>query len=467
VTASVLFRDAEVEGTIVDVRCDAMTITDVGVRGTVSGADTVVDAGGGALLPGLHDHHVHLFALAAARASLDLSRVEDPAAFDAAVRRAVTGPPADEWLRVVGYHQTVHGPLDRERLDALAPGRRVRVQHRTGAMWTLSSTGLEAARVDSLDHPGVERGADGALTGRLFGLDEVLRDRVDTVVPDLAAAARELAGYGVTGVTDLTPMQDAATADLLAATALEPSFPLRVVITGGPDLPADAGEGLARGPVKLVVADHDLPSVEALIAGIEQARSAGRTVAMHCVTRVGLALALAAWDEAGSMPGDRVEHGAVIPADAIDRLRKLGLVVVTQPSFVADRGDEYLRDVEPDDMPHLWRCGSLLAAGVGVGIGTDAPHGPANPWLAVAAACERRTRSGVMLGGAERIEARRALAMFSTPPDDPAGRPRRMRVGEPSDLCLLAQPLDATLDDPAAPTVAATHGRAGLVMAED
>ena len=61
-----------------------------------------------------------------------------------------------------------------------------------------------------------------------------------------------------------------------------------------------------------------------------------------------------------------------------------------------------------------------------------------------------------MLGPAERITAERALAMFLTPLDDPAGRPRRVEVGAPADLCLLATPLATALADPAAATVAAT-----------
>ena len=455
--ATVLFRDASVDGRIVDVRCDAAMITDVATPGSSAGADTVIDAGGGALLPGLHDHHVHLFALAAARASLDLAATRDAAGFDAAVRAAAAAQPADRWLRVVGYHESVHGSLERTRLDTLAPGRRVRVQHRTGAMWILSSAGLEAADIDSLDHSGVERDDDGEPTGRLIGLDDVLRDRVGPEVPDVAGAARELAGYGVTGVTDLTPTEDIDTIELLAAAALRPEFPVRVVVTGGPGLAAGAGAGLARGPVKLVVADHALPALDELTAGIEQARRGRATVALHCVSRAALVLALAAWDDAGAVAGDRIEHGAVIPPESIEQIRRLGLVVVTQPAFVAERGDEYLADVEPDDVPHLWRCASLLAAGIGVAGSTDAPHGPANPWQAIAAASTRRTRSGAVLGDAERIDARRALDLFLTGPHDPAGRPRRVVKGAPADLCLLAEPLDATLADPAAADVVAVH----------
>ncbi|MBK6671843.1 MAG: amidohydrolase family protein [Actinobacteria bacterium] len=104
----------------------------------------VTDARGGLLIPGLHDHHLHLLAMAATRWSLDVSAAADGAAFDAAVRAASsTAAPTDSpfespgWLRIVGYDERL-GPLDRDRLDRLAPHRPVRVQHRSGAAWMLN-----------------------------------------------------------------------------------------------------------------------------------------------------------------------------------------------------------------------------------------------------------------------------------------------------------------------------------------
>ena len=425
---------------------------------TPGGADVVLEADGGALLPGLHDHHVHLFALAAARRSVPLGppAVADPASFDAALRAAAVG--VDGWVRGVGFHESVAGPLDRHRLDALVPGGPVRVQHRTGAMWVLNSGALAVTGLADLDDPGVERDADGRATGRLYRLDDVLRDRLGPADVDLAAVGRELSSYGVTGVCDMTPTEDPADVAALAAAAL----PFAVVVTGGPGLSAGAGPTLRRGPVKFVLDDARLPPIDALVAGFRVARRTGRAIAVHCVTRAELVVALAAWDEVGPAPGDRVEHGAVIPVELIGELRARGLVVVTQPSFVAARGDQYLADVDPDDRRHLWRCGSLLAAGVGVAAGTDAPFGDASPWRAIAAARDRTTPSGVVLGRDDRITAARALAMFLTPLDDPAGAPRRVVVGAPADLCLLATPLPVAVADPAATTVIATIHRGAV-----
>src|SRR5439155_4287942 len=139
------------------------------------------------------------------------------------------------------------------------------------------------------------------------------------------------------------------------------------------------------------IADHDLPAIDDVIDAINATRRMRGTIAIHCVTRVALALAIAAFDTARSRPGDRSEHGPVVPPGMAARLADLGLTVVTQPDFIRERGDDYLADVDPADVDHLYPCASLIAAGVPVGGGTDAPFGHPDPWRAIAAAVTRAT----------------------------------------------------------------------------
>lgn len=423
--------DAEVDGARVDVAVDDRRVSAVAPDLPRLGR-RVIDAGGAALLPGLHDHHVHLLAAAAALRSVDVGGAADGAAFDRALADAHRRQPAGERLRVVGYDES-HGGLTAVRLAALAPGRDVRVQHRSGAAWFV----------------------DGAWAHRA---DETLRDRwPDEPPPDLAPVGARLAALGITGVTDATPSEDLGSFALLARARADGALPQRVAVTGGAALAtANVPGGLERGPVKIVVADHALPSPDALADAVRAAHAAGRPVAVHCVTRVALVLALTAWETVGAVAGDRIEHGAVIPLELVGTIAELGLQVVTQPAFVHARGDRYLAEVEPDDVPHLYRCGSLLDAGVGVGGSTDAPFGPDDPWLAIATAADRRTRTGQVVGAEEAIAARIALDRFLSPLDDPGGPPRRVVPGAPADLCLLASPLAPVLAAPADARVRAT-----------
>ena len=295
------------------------------------------------------------------------------------------------WLRVVGFHEATMGELNRDRLDALVPTAPVRVQHATGALWVLNSPALRAAHIEELDVDGAERDVTGRLTGRLYGVDDALGGRVPRVPVDVGVVGAELAALGITGVTDLTPMTDRSTVELLAGSVLAGDFPLDVTITGGLDLPDGATPDLRRGPVKLMAADHALPTPDALAADIASAHRRGRPVAVHCASHAGLVIALVALEEAGPREGDRMST-AVITVELIHRLGDLGVVVVTQPSFVLERGDRYLREVAKDEHADLWRCGTLVEAGVGVSAGSDAPYGDPDPWKSIAAAVDRRTR---------------------------------------------------------------------------
>jgi predicted amidohydrolase YtcJ len=155
------------------------------------------------------------------------------------------------------------------------------------------------------------------------------------------------------------------------------------------------------------------------------------------VTADALALLLAAWAEVGAWPTDRVEHGAVIPAAALPTLADLEVTVVTQPGFVAERGDRYRAEVDEGEQADLWRCATLLRSDVGVAGGTDAPYGPADPWRAMAAAVDRRTPSGAVLGEDEGLGPDRALGLLLGPAADPGGPARRIEPGAPADLCVL------------------------------
>jgi len=459
--SALVIRGAEVEGRIVDVRIEADRVVDVTAGGSApvsAPGDQVYEAGGGALLPGLHDHHIHLLALAAAARSVKVgpADVGDADGLARALQAADAALAPGRWLRAVGYHESVAGPLDRHDLDTAIPARPARVQHRGGAMWVLNSAAVDRLGLATTDVAGVERAVGGRPTGRLFGLDAWLGERVPREPLDLAAVGRTLLEYGVTGLTDATPTERGEDLALLAAAVADGALPQHLVVTGGPRLDPGAGPELERGPVKLVVADHRLPELDELIAAMAGAHRRGRPVAVHCVTHVALLLALAAWDEAGARPGDRLEHGAVVhPAEAV-RIAAHGLTVVTQPAFVAERGDDYLADVEPDDRPHLWPCAGLLRAGIAVGGSTDAPFGPADPWQAIAAATTRRTAAGHILGPAERLDARRALDLFLGRAGAPGGPPRRVAPGAPADLCLLAAPLEEALRAPSADLVVAT-----------
>jgi predicted amidohydrolase YtcJ len=434
----VLIARAEIEGRgPFDVRIEGGRVMTVAAELPRSTGEAVLDAAGGALLPGLHDHHLHLLALAAAESSVrcgppDVRGLDELAA-------ALRG---EGWLRGVGYHESVAGELDRGALDALAPGRPLRIQHRSGALWVLSSAAVEHLGLDAgADHPGVERDADGRATGRVYRADAWLRQRLGAAAPpSLAPIGRRLARFGVTGLTDATAGNGPEELMILVAAAASGELPQRLLVMGTPELPEPGHPRVARGAVKILLAEPQLPRIEELEARIADAHARGRPVAIHCVTCAELVLAAVAFGAAGCRPGDRIEHASLAPPDLVKQVADLPLAVVTQPGFVRERGDAYRAEVEPDDLPWLYRCRGFLEARVPLAAGTDAPFGDPDPWLAMRAAVERRTDGGAALGHDEALSPEEALALFTSPPEAPGDPPRRVRPGAPADLCLLDRP---------------------------
>ncbi|BBX75355.1 amidohydrolase family protein [Mycobacterium shinjukuense] len=422
-------RATLLDGTRADIRVGAQIEEVARVpHGLVSRVgEGVLDAGGGTVLPGLHDHHVHLRSAASVLDSLSVGppAVRTKEQLVQALSNAVPGP--DGWIRAVGYDESVAGELDRAALDAVVPDIAVRIQHRSGTKWILNSAAL--GRVGLADHP----------DGRLRSADPGWSDALTRRETHLAELSRRITATGVTGVTDATPDLDAGELVWLMVAHRRGEFRPRVRLLS---------------PGKKILRDDRL-DVDALTGWIADQHGAGRPVAVHCVTAPQLAVTIAALRAAGSHPLDRIEHAAVVPDDNLADLAELGVTVVTQPNFITERGDQYLAEVPAAEHGQLWRVASLLASNVPVALSTDMPFGHGDPWAAMRAAVSRTTRGGAVLNGGERVSPRAALTMFLGWSDRP-GRPRTVDIGEPGDLCVLTEPPAVALAELDAAMVAAT-----------
>jgi predicted amidohydrolase YtcJ len=419
-------RATLLDGTETDIRVNAR-IDEVGVDLVANPGEALLDAGGGTVLPGLHDHHVHVRSAASALDSFNVGPpgVSTKAQLAQILSNATPGP--DGWIRAVGYHESVAGELDRAALDALVPDIPLRIQHRSGALWILNSAAL--GRVGLAEHPdGRLRSADRGWSGAL--------QRRET---DLAELSRRITATGVTGVTDATP--DLGADDMVSLIVAHRRGEFRPRLR-------------FLSPGKKILQDDRL-DLDALIHWIAENHNADKPVAVHCVTAAQLVVTIAALHAAGSHPLDRIEHASVVPDENLADLAELGLTVVTQPNFVAERGDQYLADIPAAEHGQLWRVASLLKATVPVALSTDMPFGHGDPWTAMRSAVHRTTLSGAVLGADECVSARTALTMFLGRSDQP-GRARTVDPGQPGDLCVLTESPETALAELDAGMVAAT-----------
>jgi len=424
-----------------DVRIEQNIIVAVGALEPRYG-ESVLDATGAALLPGLHDHHVHF------------------ASYAAALRSVACGPPTVHsekdlieqlnlaagghgWLRGINYHESVAGDIDRYWLDRYGPKRPIRIQHRSGRLWILNSNALEVIRNSPPDKLSREHHARlDTEDGRLYDVDNFLWELTGDSPLSVAAASQNLASFGVTGINDMTPSNNESTCNWFVEMQAKAALRQKVRLSGSRELSevtGSVGGKLKIGECKLHLHESDLPDFYDLCRVIRDSHDENRAVAVHCVTEAALVFALAALQDSGIRSGDRIEHASVVSPATLELLCETGLGVVTQPNFVLERGDTYLNEIPEHEHAWLYRCRTLLQNSVPLAFGTDLPFGHPDPWIAMQAATRRQTSSGRSLGEDETLTPESALAGFLGELDNPA-EPRSITVGEPADLCLLKSP---------------------------
>ena len=297
---------------------------------------------GGTVIPGLHDHHVHLRSSAAAAGVRARRAAAGPHRGRLRDALAAAVADADGWIRAVGYHDSVAGaagPSRAGRPVAAGAGPRAAPQ------WRAVDAELAGA--------GAHR--QRPITPTAGSSGRIRRFRVARA-PSLRHLSDRLAAFGVTGITEATPGYGQR--DIETLTEATQSGGLRQHLhcmavgrnpahRGGQHRPGQAHPGRHRPRSRRTVpVDRRQP----------RRRSPGRGA---CVTDSQLVVTIAALREAGGHPGDRIEHAAMVPDDCIADLADLGVTVVTQPNFVAERGDQYLADVPAAQHDQLWRVASL------------------------------------------------------------------------------------------------------------
>lgn len=399
--------------------------------------DNDIDCRGKLLLAGLHDHHIHLLATAARTQSVELSGCTNFDAIVTALRAKASGIEPSEWVRAVGYDERVAGIPDRHMLDTWLADRPLRLQDRTGALWVLNSAGV--ALIETAHWPdSVERDANGEPTGRIWRGDDWLRQQIGNLPPSLGPLSQQLARWGVTAVTDAGANNGPDEAAILSTALRSGALRQRLLLMGREELP-ESGD-YVLGPVKLLFDERALPALNSIVARIKAARSLGRAVAAHCVTEAELLAYFAALEQAGgARVGDRIEHGSLISHSLIADIAHARLTVVANPGFIARRGDRYLLEIDPIELPNLHRLRSLSIDGVALLGGSDAPYGPANPWLAMRGAMLRETPSKAVLAASERLSAGAALALFASG--------RLIQTGEAADCCVADKDWAAQLSE--------------------
>ena len=425
-----------------------------------------IDCAGGVLLPAFIDAHCHLLSYAASLRSIDCTRARSIAEIQDAIRARAAATPAFGWLRAFGYEETSLAERrhpTRDDLDAAAPDHPVRLIHRSGHASVLNSAALRSARIDiASEEPAgarIERDlASGEPNGVLLGMER----EIDRVVPApayaelraaVADASNALLRAGMTCVQDATYTNGRSAWDLFERLIADGALAVDVVLMEGfeqlGELPETGADGrLRRGPVKITIeelGDALSPDEGELARRVGEVQRAGRQVAMHAVGARAVTAAADAIEAAlRSRPRadcrHRIEHCSVLPEGLAPRLARLGVIVVSQPSFLYERGERYRQLVPEREQAALYAFRTLAQAGVRLGAGSDAPVTAPAPLASVAAAVGRTSDAGHAIAPHEAVDAAEAFGWWTAGAAHAAFLERELgsvRPGLRADLALL------------------------------
>jgi len=421
----------------------------------------VLDAGGGLVVPGFNDAHVHFLMGARYLQGLELSEEATVNGIRRRIAEFARSHPEREWLLGRGWFYAVfpNGMPDRELLDRVVPDRPVAIEaYDSHTTWVNTAALTQMGITDGTPNPPrgeIQRDAAGRATGILKEAAMELVDRAlpPRAIPDdvesLAAAASVAFRHGLTSVQEaggglkqleiyralrasgrpmvrirlgqrmepgLTMVEwerrlveyEAAVlphrSDPWISVGIVKAFADGVIETGTAEMLAPYAGMTAGQPGAL-----GFPQWEPgeLAAAVRLADRRGWQIQVHAIGDGAVRLALDAFEQAAAANGPRdrrhrLEHIETIDAADIPRFGSLGVVASMQP-YHADpepaQLDSYQSMIGPERASRGWPWNSIRHAGGRLAFGSDWPIVSFDPFLGINSAVNRTTRDGRPPGG--------------------------------------------------------------------
>lgn len=435
----------------------------VGAANIAPSADETIDLAGATVIPGLTDAHIHLFAIAHARLQVPVTPRDAPtisAVLALLAARAGTIP-SDKWVYGAGLDENglaEHRLPTRAEIDVVIPDHPVLIRRFCGHVAVVNSAALRLLGIDDAiaDPEGGTFGRAG--DGRLDGsAKESAAELIFRAAPPMDRTELSEALRATIAESSRMGLIAAVEASVGFTVGFDDEFAIWNEIRRGEMLPMrlgfmnqlDPSEASQRGLVPEQDADWQSISLKYFADGIVGARTAavsedfadtpsrgffmrdeselqrviaeahaaGWQVAVHCCGDRATDCIIEAYEKAQAEhpradARHRIEHYFVPPAGGLSRMKALGALVVTQPSFLT----RMRRSIAGAFGPRADRCypgRSVIDAGVTYVASSDAPTGSWSPWDGIADAVNRAADSGVPIGPGEAVSVREAIHSYT------------------------------------------------------
>jgi len=138
--------------------------------------------------------------------------------------------------------------------------------------------------------------------------------------------------------------------------------------------------------------------------------------------------------------GSYLIHGYFPPPGVPERMAELGLGMAAQPPFLHHWADTLGRFVGRPRAEHFYPIDGVMAAGVTVAGGSDAPVADFDPLLGIHAMATRQSASGRVWGAEHALTVPQALGLYTESAAalfSWSGFPGRLAIGGPADFVVL------------------------------
>jgi predicted amidohydrolase YtcJ len=365
----------------------------------------------------------------------------------------VAKTPRGEWVK--GYYLSVgHGVVPkRSDLDPVSPNHPVWIMHQGGHLGTANTTALQVAGIGTTtaDPVGgiIERDARGELTGVFYNhrAMDLLRRHIplwsaETQQKNVLATQPQFAACGVTSFQDNNVRGVEAIRSYLDL-GRQKKLQLRGDVYYTLEWPGDLDRALKQmeryedpfmrfagykflidGQVPTAYCHErhngirwNMPTWEpaSFKKAVRALHETGLQICVHCAGDAAVDLTLDAFEEAMNAkprpdPRHRIEHCILSTRTATRRIKDLGVVVSTQPTFIRVAGDYWQTIFGETRCQRAMVMREWLEAGIPVALGSDAPTTPwYTPQATLVAAVTRLTITNKALGPDQRMTIQQAL----------------------------------------------------------
>ncbi|HYB95120.1 MAG TPA: amidohydrolase [Vicinamibacterales bacterium] len=434
---------------------------------------TVIDAKGGAVLPGFNDAHAHLINGGLSLDHINLSDATTLEQIKESVRLWAEAHPEREWITGRGwYYQAFNGAMpSRQLLDTLVPDRPAYLIAYDGHTGWANSKALQLAGITRR----TKAPANGTIvkdprSGEPTGaLKEAAMALMAAAVPQpteedriaaIRAAIEEAHSVGITSIQDAggtaadielfdrlrrrgdlslrvyqalkadATLDEAALADLERVRSKFADDP--VLKTGAIKLVAD---GVIESHTAAMLAPYaNRPKLkgeprftaEQLNRVVSMLDQRGWQIMTHAIGDAAVRMTLDAYQAAAATNTapqrgrrHRIEHIETVDAADIPRFGSLGVVAAFQPVHATPSpapGDVWTTNIGEERASRGWVWASIAAAGGKLAFGSDWPVMTLNPLAGLHVATTRSTADGLPKGGwlpAQRLPITRAVDAYT------------------------------------------------------